>query len=161
MHDIPIERYAGAVTAPAMYGPPTLTGFHLTRRELVLLAVVALVAALFLAGGHHAGTLVLAGGFVTERERSLRTKALALHTQARAILEAGPPEGALPAEDQARYDALMDEYDQIGETVAAIERSHRAEAGLSRSLGEPTKPEAEPKAPRTNRANATPEYRRA
>jgi HK97 family phage major capsid protein len=99
---------------------------------------------------------------MTERERQLRAKRLALATESRGILDAGPADAALSAEDQARYDALMGEYDELGTTLDALQRSQRAEDDLARSLAEPTKPEAEPKAAgRTVRATATPEYRRA
>ena len=98
---------------------------------------------------------------MTEREKQLRAKRLALATEARAILDAGPPDAALSAEDQTRYDALMGEYDGLGTTLDALVRSSRADEDLGRSLTEPTRPDAEPTATRTRRANATPEYRKA
>ena len=54
-----------------------------------------------------------------------------------------------------------EEIDGLGTTLDALVRSARADEDLSGSLGEPTRPEAEPKTPRAKRANGTPEYRRA
>jgi HK97 family phage major capsid protein len=98
---------------------------------------------------------------MTERERLLRQKRLALATQARAILEAGPADAGISAEDQTRYDGLMKEYDDLGPTLEAIQRSATADADLSRSLSDPIKPDADPKKRAAKRANQTPEYRKA
>jgi HK97 family phage major capsid protein len=96
-----------------------------------------------------------------ERERKLREARLAKATQARAILDAGPAGEALGAEDQTQYDGLMDEYDKLGQTLESHTRSTKADGDLSRSLSEPTKPDADPKKGRAKRANATAEYKRA
>lgn len=96
-----------------------------------------------------------------ERERKLREARLARATEARGILDAGPADAALPTEDQARYDAFMNDYDQLGQTLDAHVRSKKADDDLGRSLTDPTKPEADPKQGRAKRANATPEYLRA
>ncbi|HVA87340.1 MAG TPA: phage major capsid protein [Candidatus Saccharimonadales bacterium] len=104
---------------------------------------------------------------MNDRERTIRAKRLQVATDARGILNAGPADGALPAEDQARYDALMNEYDQLGTTLEALDRSAKAEADLSRSLTDPTRPtvgdiEATGKSgKRAKRATATPEYGKA
>jgi len=165
--DIPFERYAGAVRAFGSYGVPSLAGIRISRRTAVIAIAVLLVAALYVSGNLHGGGLVLAAGPVaavggmTERERLLRQKRLASATQARAILEAGPADAALNAEDQVRYDGLMKEYDDLGLTLDAHVRSAAADADLSRSLADPTKPDADPKKSRAKRANQTPEYRKA
>jgi HK97 family phage major capsid protein len=101
---------------------------------------------------------------MNEQERKLREKRVALAADARAILNAGPADAALGAEDQKRYDALMDEYDQLGKTLEAHVRSANADADLSRSLTPPTKPlpgdvAADIQAVRARRANKGPEYR--
>jgi HK97 family phage major capsid protein len=98
---------------------------------------------------------------MTERERLLRQKRLGLATQARAILEAGPADAAISAEDQARYDGLMKEYDDLGPELDRIARSATADADLGRSLSEPVKPEANLQKRAAKRANGTPEYRKA
>ena len=166
--DIPFERYAGAVRAFGSYGAPSLAGIRISRRTALIAFAILLVAALYVTGNLHGGGLVFAAGPVavaggmTEREKTLRQKRLGLATQARAVLDAGPADAALNAEDQARYDALMEEYDQIGTTLESVARSTAADADLSRSLTDPTKPDADPKpAGRAKRANQTPEYGRA
>ncbi len=165
---IPFERYAGATSAHASYGLPSLASLHVSRRHLILGLLVALVAALYLGGAiHGAGIFLAAGpvataGAMTEREKTLRTSRLQLATDARAILEAGPPDKALAAEDQTRYDALMDEYDRLGTTIESITRSTKADEHLSASLGEPTRPDPADVGDKRKgkRANASPEYRR-
>jgi HK97 family phage major capsid protein len=161
--DIPFERYAGAVRAFGSFGAPSLAGIRISRRTAFLAIAILLVAALYVTGNLHGGGFLFAAGPVAmaEREVKLRTKRAELVTQARGVLEAGPADAALNAEDQTRYDALMKEYDDLGTTLDSITRSDKADADLSRSLTEPTKPDADPKKVRAKRANQTPEYRKA
>jgi HK97 family phage major capsid protein len=101
---------------------------------------------------------------VNEREKSLRHKRLGLVTEARAILDAGPSDAALAADDQARYDALMNEYDAIGTTIESEARAARAEADLAAPVGVPAaRPDvgSPADAGRPGRAVATAEYRAA
>lgn len=99
---------------------------------------------------------------MNEREKALRTKRAQLATEARSILDNGPKDAALSAEDESRYQGLMDEFDKLGDTLAAFERQAKAEAEGDRSLDEPTRPDPEDRAggrKKTVRAVATPEYR--
>ncbi len=163
MNQIPFERYAGAVNAFGSYGVPSLTGIRISRRTAVLAFVVLLMAALYVTGNLHGSGLFLAAGplAMTEREVTIRQKRAGLVTEARGVLEGGPADAALSAEDQTRYDALMGEYDKLGTTLDSITRSAAAEKDLGRSLSEPVKPDADPKKRTAKRANATPEYRKA
>ena len=103
---------------------------------------------------------------MNERERKLREKRGQLAVSARAILDAGPADAALSTDDQARYDALMSEYDTVSVTLDAHKRSAAAEADLGRSLSDPIKgdPTLDPTMAartRAQRVNATPEYRKS
>ena len=97
---------------------------------------------------------------MNEQERKLRTRMAEAHTEARGILDADASK-PLSAEDEQRVGALYDEYDRIGKTLEAMDRSALAEKDLSRSLSDPTRPEADPKpdAKRAKRTVATREYR--
>jgi HK97 family phage major capsid protein len=166
--NIPFEQYAGAVSAFGSFGAPTLRRFRVSRRHVLLAIVVGLIAALYIGGALHGSAILLAAGPVaaagpmTERERKLRERRLQAVTEARAVLDAGPADKALDAEPQARYDALMDEYDALGVTLGSIERSTKADEYLSASITEPTKPDPADAGDKrvSKRANATPAYKR-
>ena len=98
---------------------------------------------------------------MNERERKLRQRQLALATEGRSILDAGPADGPLSAEDQTRYDAVMTEYDSLGVTLAAEVRTTAALGDLSASASEPTRPDPTDEKRTSKRANRTPAYRRA
>lgn len=82
-----------------------------------------------------------------ERERALRQRALQHAQEARSILDAGPADGALSAEDQGKYDSHMDEYDRIMGDVARHKRQAEADAILRSPAGDPVVPKMPPGVP--------------
>lgn len=102
---------------------------------------------------------------MNEKIRKLAEKRAQAYTDARAILDAATGD-VLSAEDQTRYDALMDEYDSLGTQIRNEQRALNAERELDAPLDEPTRPEPRggdpnPEAETRVSPRATPEYRAA
>ena len=106
MNRIPLERYAGPVSAGGVYGLPSLAAFRPSRRTTLLIALVAIVAVLQAMGVIHHGELaLLAAGPVAEftpsRSPQEKGEALAktrkeiadLFTANRKTDAAGQPDG--------------------------------------------------------------------
>jgi cell division protein FtsX len=67
MHSIPMQRFAGRVSAFAAYGLPTLPRVTASRRTLFIVAIVLLIATL-----HALGILNAARSACSRRARSRR-----------------------------------------------------------------------------------------
>ena len=71
---------------------------------------------------------------LTEAIRAQYTARAESYTQARAILDGADQSKPLDAETQARYDALMADYDARCETIKRLEQSHAAERDLAAAI---------------------------
>lgn len=103
---------------------------------------------------------------MNEKIRKLAEKRATVYTQARAILD-GATGDVLEADDQTRYDALMDEYDGLSKQIDNLRKADSAERELEAPVGgEPTRPEPrggdpDPAAETRTSPRAAPEYRAA
>lgn len=68
---------------------------------------------------------------------SLRQERNRLVTEARAILDAVPADDTLSAEDEARFDALMEDADRHDEQIVRAERAQEAERRIAEAADEP------------------------
>lgn len=103
---------------------------------------------------------------MNEKIRKLAEKRATVYTQARAILDAGADDAPLSAEDQTRYDALMDEYDGLSKQIDNLRKADTAERELDAPIDDPTRPEPrggnpDPEGETRTSPRATPEYRAA
>lgn len=170
MHTIPMERYAGNVSAGGVFGAPSLP-FHFSKRAGLLLAFLGVVGALWALGiidlGH--GVVLGAGPIAvvqTDRSREMRTRRGAITTEMRSILsESKDPK--LSAEDEQRWQKLADEDDTLRTAIEREERTAGQEQENRQPIAEPTRPEpradnvVEGEAKPAVRARATAEYRAA
>lgn len=114
MNDIPTQRYHGSVVAFGSYGRPTIAGLRVSGRAIILLALIGLVAALYVAGviDGLSGMVLLAGptAAVTKRE-----EALAKLLEAKALVA---EDGTVAAENDDAFRALMGEFRELDAQVA-------------------------------------------
>ena len=87
----------------------------------------------------------------------LRQKRAGLIAEARKIVEAGKPGEPLPAEDETRYNKLMDEVGALAQQVERLERQEQMEHELAESAGRAAQ-DPQPGAGAA-RGAAQPEYR--
>lgn len=89
----------------------------------------------------------------------MKGKRAALVEEARAILDAAPPEG-LSAEDEQKYDRIMAEVDRVGEDIKREERLQTLEDEMKRTPG-PTAPPEPGAGHKPTNLYGTDEYRAA
>lgn len=89
----------------------------------------------------------------------LKGKRAALVEEARAIIDAAPPEG-LSAEDEQKYDRIMAEVDKMADEIKREEKLQALEAEMTRTPG-PTAPPAPQDGQRPTNQRATDEYQEA
>lgn len=112
MTHIPLQRFAGANAALAVYGAPTLRGWRVSRTTWLAIAI-AMIAVFLVAAGlidNHAlvlaaGPVATVGGAVEKREA-----ALAKLLEAKALADEN---GVVAAENEDRFNALMAEFREL------------------------------------------------
>lgn len=89
----------------------------------------------------------------------MKGKRAALVEEARAVLDAAPPEG-LSAEDEQRYERIMADVDRMADEIKREERVQALEAEMSRTPG-PSAPPEPSAGHKPSSFRATEEYRNA
>lgn len=143
MNRIPVQRFAGPVAAWGVYGLPEI---RVSRRTVVLVALVALLAALLVFGVHPdlhglaGGGAIFAGGILTDKSREWRKERGTIEHDIRSLLDAaGGPK--LSAEDETRYSKLEARDQELVEAIKREENQAQREADNRTSITDPIKPE--------------------
>lgn len=157
-HNIPLQRFAGSRVAWGSYGLPTFAGVRLSKRALLILGIVGLLAALqsFGAIPDHAGFggigLALGAGSL-QADYSKGKEEIAVKRSALAELFKTANENTDPAKSAEHLSAikqanaeLADLVDKIGplqEAVEAEEQNKAALKALRRPVDRQVDPEVE------------------